>query len=263
MPIKRMLCVLVMLFLAGVSFAEPPSGGDKFFERAENFEAMIPVKRAQKISLPKGGYHEGLLLERGNIWVANGEGKNIWVINLSSGDKAFEITPPGTFTEGITRAIGGKYWVADWDAKKLYLVKVRENKMISVSHISFEPSHPAGVTVTEEHLYVITWTRGLGTKYHLLEMDRKGNVLRKAQIKEIQEPTQLAWDGKDLWISSWFQRRVYKIDVKTFEIKGYFRSGVEKTTGIVCDGKYFWLTGTKEDLYKIELLSATGEKQEK
>jgi hypothetical protein len=71
----------------------------------------------------------------------------------------------------------------------------------------------------------------------------------------MQEPCQLAWDGKYLWMSSWYDRRVYKVDVERMEAIGYFCSPVERTTGIAWDGKYLWLTATHGDLYKIEILT--------
>lgn len=253
---KRYITILLtasLVWLNGCVFSNNAIRDTGAFERAEDHKAMIPTKRMRTIKLPKG-YHEGLLFHENTIWVNNGEEGKTWIIDLVSGKVTSEIEPVGTFSEGIAEARDGKFWLTDWDAKKLYLVRIEENKMIAESELSLAPSHPTGVVSSGSHLYVVTWTRGLaGTQYHLLKMDQTGKIIENKKIKGIPEPTQLAWDGSYLWISSWFDRRVYKVDPETYEIKGYFRSGIKKLTGIACDRKNFWITGTRADLYKIEI----------
>ncbi len=252
---RGILVALVIGLLASVcsnSFCETVIPDVRVGTKAEDYETAIAMEIIRKIELPKG-YHEGLLLQNGNIWVNNGEGGATWVVDLASGEVVSEIKPVATFSEGITHAPDKRYWITDWDTKKLYLVSIDGNIMTAESEIAFDPAHPAGVIWNGEYLYLVTWTRGLGTRYHLLKMDKEGNVLSKARIKNIPEPSQLAWDGKDLWISSWFNRRVYRIDTETLEVTGYFRSKVKNTTGIVWDGEYFWVTGTKSDLYQIKI----------
>lgn len=251
---KNLLTPTAFFFSVFIALTPPKACArdDKAFEKSDDHAAMIPARLIRKIKLP-AGYHEGLFVEKNRIYVNNGEGGKTWVVDMASGELISQIEPAGTFSEGITGAPSGGYWVTDWDAKKLYFVKIENNKMLPESEVSMAPSHPAGVAWDGSHLYVVTWTRGLGTKYHLLKMDKAGNTIRKTAIKNIPEPTQLAWDGKDLWMSSWFNRRVYKIDAETLEIKGYFRSRIDRTSGIAWDGKYFWVTGTEADLRQIEI----------
>lgn len=238
----------------GLTFSEEPARQKEFFEKAKNYRAMIPTRIIREIKLPKG-YHEGILVDGNNILVNNGENGKTWIVDSATGKITSEIEPPGTFSEGITKGPTGKYWIADWDNKKIYRVEIKKKKMVKLSETSLKPAHPTGVVWSGSNLYVITWTRGVGgTKYHLLEMDPDGKTLRKIRIKNIPEPSQITWDGKDLWISSWFDRRIYRIDGGTFEIKGYFRSLIKNTTGIAWDGKHFWATGTKKGLYQIEIL---------
>ncbi|NQT22228.1 MAG: hypothetical protein HQ579_02200 [Candidatus Omnitrophica bacterium] len=250
----HLILLLILPVISQGLFQEKAYGEERILTKAADYESMIPTKVLREIKLPENGYHEGLLLENGNIVINNGEGINSWVVDLKSGSLLKEIDPIATFTEGITHAPGGKYWVTDWNTKKLYLVKIVANKMVSESEISFAPSHPAGVIWTGKHLYLIIWTRGLGTKYHILKMDKNGAIIDRINITDINEPTQLAWDGRHLWITSWFKRRAYKIDIDNLEIKGYFRTNIEKTSGIVWDGKYFWITGTNANLRQIEIL---------
>jgi len=246
--------IVISLLITALSFSQTET--TKHFEKAEDHKAMIPIEVIRTVGLPKG-YHEGLHHEDGYIWVNNGKGDNTWILDIKSGEVVSEITPVATFSEGITKGPEGKYWITDWDTKRLYRARLENMKMKSEWDISFAPSRPTGVVWTGEYLYVIIWTRGLGTKYHLIRMNKKGEILDKFIIKGIQEPSQLAWDGANLWISSWFQRRVYKIDGKTLEIKGYFRIHIEKTTGIAWDGEYLWITGTKSDLYQIKLVESS------
>ena len=251
---KALVTFVVVCFIGICSYAfcESEMPEDTAGIKAEDYEIAISMKVIRKIELPKG-YHEGLLLQDGNIWVNNGEGGPTWVVDLGSGEIVSEIKPVATFSEGITAGPNGKYWITDWDTKKLYSVSIDDNIMKAESEIVFDSSHPAGVVWNGEYLYVVTWTRGMGTQYHLLKIDKEGNILSKARIENIPEPSQLAWDGKDLWISSWFDRRIYRINTETLEITGYFRSKVKSTTGIAWDGEYFWVTGTKADLYQIEI----------
>lgn len=208
---------------------------------------------SSRLEIPKG-YHEGLYLEDGRIWVSNGRDGKTWVLDASNGSVLEEISPAGTFTEAITSKSEGVYIVSDWDLKEIYTARLKDGRMIPEKEISTAPAHPAGALWNGSNLFVLTWLRTLtGTKFHLLKMDSEFNILKKDAITNIQEPSQLAWDGNNLWISSWYNRRIYKIDADTLEILGYIRSPVKKTTGIAWDEKYLWVTGTFDDLYKLEL----------
>lgn len=215
--------------------------------------SLISSKVISKIPAPKW-YHEGIYYDGKNIWVANGEKGKIWVLDASSGSIIKEIEPIGTFTESINPYVNGLFFVSDWDAEKIYTVRIENDRMTAQKEFSLAPAHPAGAIWNGYNLFVITWMRGItGTRFSLLKMDDKFKVISKKRIDKIQEPTQLAWDGKNLWISSWYSKRVYKLDPQKLEIVGYFNSPVERTTGIAWDGSRFWLTGTYADLYKIEL----------
>ena len=235
-----------------VFFANPAFSENFTMERAKEYKANIPVSITKKIQLPRS-YHEGLFFDGENIWVSNGEGGDTWIIDPGTGSMISQIEPAGKFTEAIVGTGDGSYWMTDWNAQKLYRVEIENNKMIIKSGISLEPAHPAGVVRAGERLFVITWTRGLGTKYHLLEFDAEGVLVKKVRIKRIHEPSQLAWDGSHLWISSWYSQMVYKIDINSFSILSSFKSPAPKTTGIVWDGKHLWVTGTYADLYKLEV----------
>ena len=246
---KLLLITLTLLFtlFSTLVFSEIPT-----LKRTEDYKANIPVRVIKKIALPKG-YHEGLFSDGDHIWVSNGKGQKTWVIEPDRGTVVLEIEPVGSFTEGITAAGDGTYWVTDWEEKKLYRVKLLEDKMKEEGAVSLAPAHPAGVARVGGKLYVVTWTRGAGTKYHLVEFDERGEMLRKIQIKRIHEPAHLAWDGRYLWLTSWYSRRVYKIDISTLTVLGSFKSPAKDTTGIAWDGEYFWITGTHADLYQVKV----------
>ena len=247
---KRIFTLLVVFtLLLSFSFAEAE---DPQVGKAKKYEKGIPTKVIKKVPLTRG-YHEGLFFDGKNIWVNNGKNGNTWIVNPDTGDIISQIKPIGTFTEGLTAAGDGSFWVTDWDEKKLYRVNVTDNKMVEEYSVPLAPVHPAGVAWTGDRLYVITWTRGMGTKYHLLEYDGHGNRMRKLRIKGIHEPAHLAWDGEHLWITSWYNRLVYRMDVSTFEITGSFKSPAADTTGIVWDGNSFWITGTHVGLYQVKL----------
>lgn len=222
-------------------------------DRADDYQSKIPVKVVKRVKLPKS-YHEGLFYEDGRIWVVNGKGGDIWKIDPETGSIVASFKPIGTFAEDIVPAGDGTYWYTDWDTKKLYRVKMSDSGMRSEYDITLDPSHPTGAAWTGEKLYLITWTRSVtGTKYHLLQLNKNEKMFRKMQIKRIHEPAHLAWDGKNLWITSWFSQIVYKVDVTNFKVVGSFRSPAPETTGITWDGKYFWITGTNADLYQVQV----------
>lgn len=243
------VAIIFSFFLSLPAVAEEPA-----FKKSEHYKTKIPVTEVDKIALPKG-YHEGLFFDGKNIWVNNGRDGNTWVIDTHSGEIISEIEPISNFTEGITLSEReASYWVTDWYEKKLFRVKIENNKMIEEESFSLEPAFPAGIVLAGTNLYVITWTRTSSeTKYHLLEMDKTGRLLRKIRIKGIFGPAHLAWDGKHLWITSWYNQIVYKIASDTLEILGSFLSPAKDATGIVWDGTYLWLTGSYADLYKLSI----------
>lgn len=213
---------------------------------------LIPTRVVRELAVPQG-YHEGLMHDGKDIWLCNGEGGKVWVIDKTSGSVTSMIEPVASFTEALTRYSEGVYYTTEWYENKVYRVRIEGGRMVVEAEASVSPAHPAGVLWNGEKLFVVAWTRGFGTKFHILEMDDKMNVLKKIRITNIQEPDHLAWDGRNLWLTSWYTRRVYKIDIANWEVLGYFRSPVSKTTGITWDGKNLWLTGTYGDLYEIEI----------
>ncbi len=246
----NMVCLAaLLLYPAGLS-AEPA----REITRSSPYRSRIPAEVKQTIKLPPGGYHEGLFIKGGDIWVNNGRGINTWIVSLSEGKVTDEIVPPGTFSEGIIdSSFPDRYWISDWDTRKLYRVEILDGKMLPDMEISFDPALPTGVTREGDRLFLITWTRGLGTRYHLHEIDKNGIVKRRMRIRGIPEPSQICWDGDYLWITSWYNRRVYRIEPGSLEVTGHFTSPARDTTGIAWDGEYFWITGTRDDLYRVKV----------
>jgi len=242
-------CFFILVWLAAASVY---SQEEYVLKSAKAFK-LIKVKVAKRVRIPKG-YHEGLFFDGKNIWVNNGEKGKTWVVDTTSGSVLSEIEPIGTFTEGITQGPGGIYLATDWDTNRLYRAHVSAGRMIADSEVSFEPAHPTGVAWNGANIFVIIWTRGMGTKFHLIQLDEAGKPLRKMRIERIQEPAHMAWDGKYLWVTSWYSKLVYKVDIKSWEILGAFRSPVSDATGIAWDGKSLWLTGTRGDLYQLEVI---------
>jgi len=213
----------------------------------------LKAKTVAKIKIPKW-YHEGLNCDGKYIWVCNGKKGDVWVVDKETGKVIRRMIPAGPFTEAITPLDKDTFFVTDWDTKKIYTSKIEGDKMCALSERSVEPAHPAGAVWNGSNLFVITWTRSLaGTRFHLLKMDADMNTLSRVEIVEILEPTQLAWDGKYIWVSCWYSKRVYKIDIEKMEMLGYLESPAAKTTGIAWDGRYLWVTGTHDNLYKMEL----------
>ena len=250
-----LLAFLSVLVICGPVFSSETSQVVGINKKAGDYSGNIPVKTVRQVKLPKG-YHEGIFIDKDNAraWINNGEKGKTWVVSLADGAAISEIDPISTFTEGVTSAAGGKYWVTDWDEKKLYRAVIENGRMKGELEVSFAPSYVAGVVFTGQNVYLLTWSRGIGTVYHLVKLDADGNIIEKIKINDIPEPSQLAWDGKYLWMSSWYNKRIYKVDPSTYEILGYFYSPAEDATGIFWDGKFFWVTGTYDDLYQVELL---------
>jgi glutamine cyclotransferase len=242
------IAVLAMFFFSDAGYAQPE---EKTLTRVPDYE-WVPFKVVRKIKLPVG-YHEGLYHDGKDMWVCNGKKGKTWVVDLSTGKVKSHIESISTFTESISYGGDGTYYVSDWDDMKLYRAQLSGNKFNVLKSMGFEPSHPAGAIVAGDKLYVITWTRGIGTKFHLLELDRDGHLLSVILIKPIMEPSQLAWDGRNLWISSWYSKLVYKIDIDTWKAVGVFSSPVRDTTGLAWDGEYMWVTGTHGDLYQLQM----------
>ena len=250
--LKNKVLVLVVSFLVLGPSLIFSSTQPEALKRSPSYKA-IAVKILETIRLPKY-YHEGLFCDGNAIWVSNGENGKIWVVDRASGKAISDIVPIAHFTEAVSRISDNRFFVTDWDEEKIYNASLDKKRFNPETWVSVKPAHPAGVMWNNNRLYVITWTRGMGTRFDLLELDGGMKLLKTIAIKNIQEPAHLAWDGKNLWITSWYDPLVYKVDVNKWEILGAFRSPVSKTTGIAWDGKYLWLTGTYSDLYKVEVM---------
>lgn len=243
--IKSLAALLLLLLLTFQQiFAQDLKAGKDCRE--------IPASIVKKVKIPKW-YHEGLFCDGKSLWLANGEKGAVWVIDTETGAVKSCIEPVADFAEALIKTDDGSLFTTEWNTKKIYRVKLEGSRLIPEKEASFEPAHPAGLTWNGKNLFVVAWTRGFGTKFHMIEMDMDLKVVRRMMIRDIQEPDQLAWDGKNLWISSWYTRAIYKVDIDIWEIVGYFRSPVPRTTGIAWDGKHVWVTGTYSDLYQMEI----------
>ncbi|MCX5677509.1 MAG: SPASM domain-containing protein [Candidatus Omnitrophica bacterium] len=236
--------VLVFILIAQQAFAGELRRGKDYHEISSGIVKQVKIPR---------WYHEGLFYEGKSLWLANGEKGDIWVIDPLTGLVTSRMEPVADFPEALIRTEDGTLFTTEWYAKKIYRVKLEGGLLVPERESLFEPAHPAGLAWNGKSLFVVTWTRGMGTKFHMIEMDRDLKVVNSIRIKNIQEPDQLVWDGEYLWISSWHAKTVYKVDINKWEIVGYFKSPVSKTTGVAWDGKYMWVTGTYGDLYQMEI----------
>lgn len=239
------------IILSGI-IASPSYSETQTLKKSDDY-GDLDIKIIRSITIPEW-YHEGLLLDGDSIWVANGRGGNIWIIDKASGNLEAEIVPPSGFTEAIIKAGDGRYLITDWDDKKLYEASLKDGRLAaSRTLFDFTPSHPAGLVSADGRLFVIIWTRGIGTKFDILELDGEFRVIDKIRVTAIQEPAHMAWDGKSLWITGWYNRRVYRVDPEKWAVTASFRAPISKVTGIACEDKYLWITGTYADLYKVSV----------
>jgi len=243
------LAVAILTMLAQHSCA---FGADVILKKSADFKVMSTtvIKKTPILRW----YHEGMYYDGKKMYVANGEGGKVWVLDPETGKVLFELEGPGKFTESIIGYLDGKYLLTDWDDEKLYIVNISGEKISLEKEVfSFSPAHPAGAVLAGERLLVITWTRGFGTKFHVVEFDKDLNYVGRVTIKGIMDPAHMAWDGKNLWITSWFSKTVFSVDIDAWEITGSFSSPADKATGIAWDGRYLWITGTYDDLYCLEV----------
>ncbi len=252
-PMRTLKLTLMLLTAASLAITPFAHAKEPAITKGRGFKKNMPIRVIRKIVLPTA-YHEDLFYDGEYIWVANGQGGDTWIVDPESGSIVSRIEPVGSFTEGITEAGDKKLWVTDWEDKKLYRVTIDKTFMVKDHEVSFDPSYLTGIVRAGEDVYMITWERGLGTKYYLLRIDSGGNVLEKTRIKVMHEPAHMAWDGKHIWITSWYDSRVYKLDPETFTFLGYFKAPIPKATGITWDGKYLWVTGTYQQLYQVEVI---------
>ncbi|MBL7072240.1 MAG: hypothetical protein ISS33_00510 [Candidatus Omnitrophica bacterium] len=244
--------MFVAVFFCSILSNSTAFSEDASLSRSENYTPRMPIKILKKITLPKG-YHEGITLHENRVWVSNGKGKNTWVIDPETGEVESEIKSAGRFTEAIALAPDGLFWITDWDDKKIYRANFKNDEWEIVSQIPIQDARPTGIVRANGEMYVITWERGLGTKYYISKFDKEGNISERVRIKRIHEPAHIASDGKYFWITSWYSGIVYKINLDSREVEGSFKSPAASPTGIASDGKYLWITGTSADLYKVDI----------
>ena len=237
---KKTLILMIIALMVACKFGYSE---DLMLKYSNSYKKNIETKTINTISLSEG-YHEGLSMDGSNIWISNGKSEVV-----------SRIEPAGGFTESVVFLENGLFWASDWDDRKIYEVKIEDNKMRVESEVSLAPAFPAGMVKVRESIYVIIWTRGVvGTKYHLIEFDPHRNILRKIKINRISEPSQMTWDGEHLYVTSWYSDLVYKINIDTLKIMNSFKSPAKKTTGIAWDQGSFWITGTHDDLYQVKII---------
>ncbi|MDD4202769.1 MAG: hypothetical protein PHQ52_04825 [Candidatus Omnitrophica bacterium] len=246
---KTLVLMIFLLSFCSLLFAEDAF---RYLVKANDYHE-ISVKRERKIELPSSGWHEGLYIDDDQIWVNNGKGFNTDVLDIRTGKQTGQIIVPGTFMEGISKLPNGKYIWSDWYDRAFFFGELIDRELVIKARISVGDLFPAGIIAADDDIFVIGWERALDTKYYLLKFDKKGMLIEKTGIKDIQEPSQLAWDGKYLWISSWNSEKVYKVDISDYSLKGFFKTNIDRTTGIVWDGNGFWVTGTTEDIYVFKI----------
>lgn len=249
--LKNLKAVLIGILLSSL-FVTPVTAESVSLKKSGDYR-LIEVKVAQKVAIPRW-YHEGLFYDDGTIWVANGQKGNIWAVDLKTGKVLKEVCPYGEFTESMIKEPDGSWLVTDWDDKKLYRSKIERSTLTENTVLfDFSPARPAGLVRVNDRYFVITWTRGMGTRFGIVILDKEFRQTDAVAINFIEEPAHMAWDGKALWITSWYSRKVYRVDPETWEITGFFRTPFGKATGITWDGKYLWITGTYSPLYRIEV----------
>ena len=177
----------IIIFVSGIIFLSlsPASASPQpeALHKSPSYK-IISAKTLREIPLPKS-YHEGLSPDGSNIWVVNGEKGKVWVVDTVSGKISYDIEPIAGFTEAVSRKSDNLFFVTDWDEKKIYKARLDNNRLTEESSVSVSPAHPAGVLWTGERLFVIIWTRGMGTKFELLEMDGDMKLLRRISIQAI------------------------------------------------------------------------------
>jgi glutamine cyclotransferase len=223
-----------------------------FLHKAKSYKGL-KTRVVERIKLPSW-YHEGIMIDGTDIWVSNGKKGKTWVVDAKSNKVRAEIDSIDGFTEGVAHPAGGAYFVTEWYSKKIYKASMRDGRLVPEASLSVAPAFPAGIVVVGGELYTIIWIRGvLGTRYFIIKTDQDLKETGRIRVDIIQEPAHMAWDGKFLWITSWYNDKVFKVDKDSLEILGSFRSPAKKATGIASDGEYLWITGTYADLYKVKV----------
>ncbi len=207
-------------------------------------------------TIPHSGYSEGLDFHGGYLW--HSLPKEILKIDPKDGSIVQRFPPSSEYNESLTWLNGFLYMVSYSD-NGIYKGKLQGDKF-TFERVGTTPEiHAWGLTHDGKDLLLTgNYSRVI------YRMDTKDFAIKSTVTADVTDVEDLAFDGKDLWSSSFTEYRgsIFKIAMKTGKIDTIYElpdpESCPVIDGIAIDGKTFWLTGKNcPSIFNVKIPTAS------
>ncbi len=218
---------LFTLFIGLTTFAQPPT---------------LPTEKLTVLrTIPHSGYSEGLDFHEGYLW--HTLPKEILKISPKDGTIVARFPPASEYNESLTW-LNGFLYVVSYSDNGIYRGKLEGDKL-KFERVGTTPEvHAWGITHNGKDLIM---TGNYSRVIYRLET--KNFSIKSTVTADVTDVEDLAYDGKDVWASSFTQHRgsIFRIDLTTGKIATLYElpdpDSCPVIDGIAKDGNTLWVTG--------------------
>jgi len=234
---------IVFLFLGLSALAQPPA------------VSMAKEKLQVLRTIPHSGYSEGLDFHEGFLW--HSLPKEILKISPKDGSIVARFPPATEYNESLTW-LNGFLYIVSYSDNGIYRGKLTGDKF-QFERVGTTPEvHAWGITHNGRDLFLTgNYSRVI------YRMETKDFSIKSTITADVTDVEDLAFDGKDLWSSSFTEHRgsIYRIESKTGKVATIYElpdpDSCPVIDGIAIDGKTFWLTGKNcPSIFNVKIPSA-------
>ncbi|MFM8269929.1 MAG: glutaminyl-peptide cyclotransferase [Pseudomonadota bacterium] len=204
--------------------------------------------------IPHSGYSEGLDFHQGFLW--NALPQRIVKINPSDGSILDSYAPATEYSESL-KWMSGKLWNLSFKNKGLYQGQLK-NKQLVFEKVGEVPED-CGWGLEKVGNELVTTGNFSNKLYFFNPQLRKWTKTLATEGVDLED---LAWDGNQLWTSSFSTHRgtIFSINIHTGKIQSFWELPQKEECpiidGIAFDGKSLWITGKEcPSIYRVKVPS--------
>lgn len=201
--------------------------------------------------IPHSGYSEGLDFSEGYLWHALP--KEILKINPKDGSVLERFAPATEYSESL-KWVSGFLWNLSFSDDGIYQGQLKQNKLEFRKVATMPEPRGWGVEKVGSELVM---TGNFSNKLYFFNPIQKKWI--RTLVTEGADLEDLAWDGKQLWTSSFSSNpgTIFSINLQSGKIESYWelpqKDQCPVIDGIAFDGKTLWITGKEcPSIYQVK-----------
>ncbi len=191
--------------------------------------------------IPYSGYSEGLDYYHNFLW--NALPNEIKKIDPKNGEIVGRFKPATEYSESIMW-FKGLFWNLSFSDNGIYKGNIKKNK-IEFKKVGITPE-AHGWGITNDGINLIITGHYSSNIYFINPKTFKIERRIKAEVKDIED---LAWDGENIWTSSFtsYRGQIFRLNPQNGKITGIFslpdKESCPVIDGIAFDGRNLWISG--------------------